>query len=56
MKFINKHFTTRRKRSKPYYQKNYSKPNIITTLGFIALFGFIILGLVMVCTTETHIF
>ncbi|MFY7670805.1 hypothetical protein ACOSP6_06920 [Tenacibaculum sp. MEBiC06402] len=42
----------RRKRSKPYKQKNYSRNNIIVTIGVIAIVGFVILAIILECSSK----
>ncbi len=42
----------RRTRSKPYKQKSYSTTNIIIIIGIVAIVGFIILAVILECTTD----
>jgi hypothetical protein len=50
MRKIRGKFKIRRKRSKPFKQINYSRNNVITTIGIIAFIGFITLAIVIECS------
>ncbi|TCP25880.1 hypothetical protein EV195_103242 [Tenacibaculum skagerrakense] len=52
MRRLNGKIKIRRKRSKPFKQRNYSTSNIITTIGIVAMAGFVILAIVLECSDK----